>query len=208
MSSSWSNLLRVWSPRSFSTSHKYVEVCVVDGKDSPAWVRKIVPEPDADSVIFILTVHTSKRTGVYVDVGVQPVALSSPPCVARFLVDAGSAVSIMGEQQFRSLFQDQVQLQSSQLALLDLSPRNSCGVFPRHTKWNITSWLRCRTSSWPSDCRHGTTLPQYGHRNCCRLDTVEVSQHATSTFTTIKQAGVSGTIKLPLGAPKFGMPTS
>lgn len=80
----------------------------------PARVAEIVPEEDAQTVMNILTVHPDKSTGVYVDVGVQPVALASPPRIITFLVDTGSAVLVMGEQSFQNLFRDQVELKELQ----------------------------------------------------------------------------------------------
>lgn len=88
---------------------------------SSARVREVVPDEDAASVVSILSVRTDKPTGVFVDVRVAPVSSTSPPRVATFLIDTGSAVSIMGEQHFRSLFTDKVQLSSPRITLLDYS---------------------------------------------------------------------------------------
>ncbi|KAG0445284.1 hypothetical protein HPB47_017310 [Ixodes persulcatus] len=72
----WSYLLRVRTPRPLSSA----------------------------SVFSILSVHTDKRTGVYVDVRMAPVSSASPPCVVTFFIDTGYAVSIIEEEHFRSLF--------------------------------------------------------------------------------------------------------
>ncbi|KAL3242636.1 hypothetical protein MRX96_002413 [Rhipicephalus microplus] len=61
-----------------------------------AEVQEIVPEEDATSVISILAVRTDKSTGVYVDVNVASVTATTRVHTMNFLVDTGSAVSIMG----------------------------------------------------------------------------------------------------------------
>ncbi|KAL3214089.1 hypothetical protein MRX96_035015 [Rhipicephalus microplus] len=61
-----------------------------------AEVQEIVPEEDATSVISILAVRTDKSTGVYVDVNVASVTATTRVHNMNFLVDTGSAVSIMG----------------------------------------------------------------------------------------------------------------
>ncbi|KAL3169573.1 hypothetical protein MRX96_045357 [Rhipicephalus microplus] len=61
-----------------------------------AEVQEIVPEEDATSVISILAVRTDKSTGVYVDVNVTSVTATTRVRTMNFLVDTGSAVSIMG----------------------------------------------------------------------------------------------------------------
>ncbi|KAL1483041.1 hypothetical protein MTO96_033392 [Rhipicephalus appendiculatus] len=71
----------------------------------PTHIQEVVPEQDASDVISLLTVHEDKRKGVYIDVVVTPVASSSEPRVAKFLVDTGSAVSIIREQEFRNMFE-------------------------------------------------------------------------------------------------------
>ncbi|KAL1420155.1 hypothetical protein MTO96_004579 [Rhipicephalus appendiculatus] len=88
----------------------------------PTHIQEVVPAQDASDVISLLTVHEDKRKGVYIDVVVTPVASSSEPRVAKFLVDTGSAVSIIREQEFRNMFEG-VLLTSSALTLLDFQRR-------------------------------------------------------------------------------------
>ncbi|KAL3171433.1 hypothetical protein MRX96_013644 [Rhipicephalus microplus] len=70
--------------------HRFRERCQLQE------VQEIVPEEDATSVISILAVRTDKSTGVYLDVNVASVTATTRVHTMNFLVDTGSAMSIMG----------------------------------------------------------------------------------------------------------------
>ncbi|KAH7933976.1 hypothetical protein HPB49_019997 [Dermacentor silvarum] len=89
----------------------------------PPHTRRVLCREEAVSVIGILTVRTEKNTGIYIDVKVTSVTATTPAHAMTFRVNAGSAVSIMGEHILQSLFSHAAQLTSSHLTLLDFSRR-------------------------------------------------------------------------------------
>lgn len=188
----------------------------------PARVAEIVSEEDAESVVNIFTVHAEKRTGVYVDVGVQPVALASRPCVITFLVDTGSAVSIMGEHNFRSRFRDQVELKKSQITLLDFSRRK----IPVHGQFTALVTYKSETAVVTFHVTPGGTsllgvdavkalgLQIVGTELRCLNMAVEPNVDTKGPKILRPEMHSQNTNKLsppttkpPLGPPKFGMPT-
>ncbi|XP_077564735.1 uncharacterized protein LOC144180229 [Haemaphysalis longicornis] len=188
----------------------------------PARVAEIVSE-DAESVVNILTVHAEKRTGVYVDVGVQPVALASRPCIITFLVDTGSAVSIMGEHNFRSRLRDQVELKKSQITLLDFSRRK----IPVHGQFTALVTYKSETAVLTFHVTPGGTsllgidavkalgLQIVGTELRClnmaaepNVDTKGPKMLRPEMHSQDTNKLSPPTTKPPLGPPKFGMPTS
>lgn len=118
------------------TFNSTVEVCVAGVEDARPESPKLFQRKTLRvSWTFLLFTLIIKRTGVYFYVGVQPVSLASPRRIIKFLVDTGSAVSIMKEQSFQNLFRDQVELKKSQPTLLDFSRRKIPvrGQFPALT---------------------------------------------------------------------------
>ncbi|XP_075739522.1 uncharacterized protein LOC142784984 [Rhipicephalus microplus] len=87
----------------------------------PAPVRELLCDDDAESSHSILTICTNKRRGLYVDVDVSVINPKPLTRKVSFLIDTGSAVSIIGEGHFRNLFQDKVQLRTPSITLFDFS---------------------------------------------------------------------------------------
>ncbi|KAM7300305.1 uncharacterized protein ISCGN_020869 [Ixodes scapularis] len=180
---------------------------------SSARVHEVVPDEDAASVFSILPVHTDKRTGVYVDDRVTPLASTSPPRVVTFLVDTGSAVSIIGEEHFRSLFQNKVQLSSPRVTLLDFSRQRIpvCGSFcarVAHKKEEalLTFYVTpSGTSLLGLDAVKVLGLQILGAELRCLYTTAEPR---AATLASTPSSCPSGTVKPTLVAPSPGLPAS
>lgn len=176
-----------------------------------AEVHEIVPEEDAASVISILAVRSDKSTGVYVDVKVAPVTATTWVQTINFLVDTGSAVSIMGEHQFQSLFVNAIQLKSSHLTLLDFSRRKIPVLGSFHAivsykgKEAIVTFhvTPCGTSLLGLDAVQALGLRIMGDELRCLQMSTQECRELPAMSSGLPQ---STTPKKSLGPPKFGMP--
>ncbi|KAL1481242.1 hypothetical protein MTO96_034581 [Rhipicephalus appendiculatus] len=175
----------------------------------PTHIQEVVPEQDASDVISLLTVHEDKRKGVYIDVVVTPVASSSEPRVAKFLVDTGSAVSIIREQEFRNMFEG-VQLTSSALTLLDFQRRKIpvLGQFKASISFKgETAVIAIHvtpggTSLLGLDAVQALGLHIVGAQLRCLCTAAEASE--TMSQKTATSAHTDGAV--PASPPKFDMP--
>ncbi|XP_049271184.1 uncharacterized protein K02A2.6-like [Rhipicephalus sanguineus] len=150
-----------------------------------------------------------KRKGVYIDVVVTPVASSSEPRVAKFLVDTGSAVSIIREQEFRNMFEG-VQLTSSALTLLDFQRRKipvlgqfkASISFKRETAVIAIHVTPGGTSLLGLDAVQALGLHIVGAQLRCLCTAAEASE--TMSQKTATSAHTGGAV--PASPPKFDMP--
>ncbi|KAL3236771.1 hypothetical protein MRX96_022186 [Rhipicephalus microplus] len=176
---------------------------------TPGTPDEIVPEEDATSVISILVVRTDKSTGVYVDV--TSVTATTRVHIMNFLVDTGSAVSIMGEHQFQGLFANPVQLTSSHLTLLDFSPRKIPVLGSFHAivtykgKEAIVTFhvMPCGTSLLGLDAVQALGLRIMGEELRCLQMSTQECRELPAMSSGLPQ---SPRHEKPLGPPKFGVP--
>ncbi|KAL3213569.1 hypothetical protein MRX96_051643 [Rhipicephalus microplus] len=89
-------------------------------------VRELLCDDDAESGHSILTICTNKRRGLYVDVDVS---VNNPKPLTHkvsFLIDTGSAVSIIGEGHFPNLFKIKYNSGPQHYSVGLFTPEDSC----------------------------------------------------------------------------------
>lgn len=187
----------------------------------PAPVRELLCDDDAESGHSILTICTNKRRGLYVDVDVSVINPKPLTRKVSFLIDTGSAVSIIGEGHFRNLFQDKVQLRTPSITLFDFSRQK----IPVLGLFEATLSYKARTAVVPLYVtRSGTSLLgldavqalnfQISGKELRCLHTVvqQTSASATSTLPATSSDAQGrippqgAIVEQPQSEPKFGMP--
>ncbi|KAL3181309.1 hypothetical protein MRX96_008805 [Rhipicephalus microplus] len=187
----------------------------------PAPVRELLCDNDAESGRSILTICTNKRRGLYVDVDVSVINPKPLTRKVSFLIDTGSAVSIIGEGHFRNLFQDKVQLRTPSITLFDFSRQK----IPVLGLFEATLSYKARTAVVPLYVtRSGTSLLgldavqalnfQISGKELRCLHTVvqQTSASATSTWPATSSDAQGrippqgAIVEQPQSEPKFGMP--
>ncbi|KAL3175758.1 hypothetical protein MRX96_000945 [Rhipicephalus microplus] len=187
----------------------------------PAPVRELLCDDDAESGHSILTICTNKRRGLYVDVDVSVINPKPLTRKVSFLIDTGSAVSIIGEGHFQNLFQDKVQLRTPSITLFDFSRQKIpvLGLFKATLSYKsrtavVPLYVTCSgTSLLGLDAVQALNFQISGKELRC-LHTVvqQTSASATSTLPATSSDAQGrippqgAIVEQPQSVPKFGMP--